>query len=160
MNFGNDLKLFAALAMLTGGFMGASAEDQKEMPGITGQVTFLYYDDLEAPARFYGELLGLERTLDLGWTHIYRVSGTASVGIVGDGRGYHAPSDDKPVMLSIVTDDLAGWYAHLKAQGVTFLSEPHSETEGVSETANGGAPVQSLLIQDPGGYTVEFFEWQ
>jgi hypothetical protein len=48
---------------------------------VTGQVTFLYYDDIAAAAAFYRETLGLENTLDesprvsrrlhflRGWSH-------------------------------------------------------------------------------------------
>lgn len=144
--------ILAAPAMADGEEM-----DQRSIPAITGQVTFFYYKDLDRAAAFYGETLGLKLTLDLGWARLYAVSETATVGIVEDGPGYHAATEgDKPVMLSIVTDDVDGWYARLSGAGVTILSHLKPlETNGNSNRA----PVRAFLVEDPGGYTIEFFTW-
>jgi imidazolonepropionase-like amidohydrolase/catechol 2,3-dioxygenase-like lactoylglutathione lyase family enzyme len=124
---------------------------------IDATVTFFYYEDLDAAARFYREVLGLRATTDMDWVKIYRVSATSSVGLVQDGRGFHAVSDDKPAMLSIVTDDVDGWYRELVDAGVPVLKPlPPADSERDPDRA----PVRGFIAEDPGGYTIEFFAWQ
>jgi catechol 2,3-dioxygenase-like lactoylglutathione lyase family enzyme len=119
---------------------------------IKGQVTFLYYEDVDAAATFYRDTLGLENTLDDGWVQFFAITPTSWVALVEDGRGYHRVSADKPVMLSIVTSDVAAWYQQLQAKDVTMLKPLNL---GAADTL-----VDAFLIQDPGGYTVEFFQWR
>jgi len=121
-------------------------------PPIASQTVMFYYDDLAAAEEFYGAILGLEKTQDFGWAKFFRVSAGAEVGIVKSGPGaYHAAQRGNAVMLSIVTTDVDAWYARLKAaKGVRFLVEISS---GQS------APIRNFMIEDPGGYTVEFFQW-
>ncbi len=119
-------------------------------PSITSQVTMFYYLDIEPAAYFYGEVLGLEKTLDLAWVKFFRTGPASSVGLVtqGDG-GWHKVQDRNAVMLSLVTDDVDAWHDRLsKRDDVTFL-----------KPVGDGGPVRSFLLEDPGGYTVEFFEW-
>ena len=120
-------------------------------PGTDAQVVMFYYADLAEADNFYGQVLGLEKTLDYDWVKFYSTSETSSVGLVAEGEGaWHTPQPKNAVMLSIVTSDVDGWYDELKArQSVRFLKE----------IADGG-PIRSFLIEDPGGYTVEFFQWQ
>ena len=121
-------------------------------PPIASQTVMFYYDDLAAAEEFYGTVLGLDKTQDFGWAKLFRVSAGAEVGIVKSGAGaYHVPQRNNAVMLSIVTTDVDAWYARLKAaKGVRFLAEISS---GES------APIRNFMIEDPGGYTVEFFQW-
>jgi predicted enzyme related to lactoylglutathione lyase len=121
-------------------------------PPIASQTVMFYYDDLAAAEEFYGTVLGLDKTQDFGWAKMFRVSAGAEVGIVKSGPGaYHAAQPKNAVMLSIVTTDVDAWYARLKAaKGVRFLAEISS---GQS------APIRNFMIEDPGGYTVEFFQW-
>ena len=124
---------------------------------IDATVTFFYYKDLDAAARFYSDVLGLKATTDMGWVKIFQVSATSSVGLVQDGRGFHAVADDKPAMLSIVTDDVDAWYQELVDAGVPILKDlPPAE----SELDPNPAPVRGFVAEDPGGYTIEFFTWQ
>jgi hypothetical protein len=121
-------------------------------PSIVSQTVMLYYDDLNAPETFYGEQLGLEKTRDFGWAKFFRVSAGAEVGIVKSGPGaYFTPQPRNAVMLSIVTSDVDAWYARLKSQhDIVFLVDIHT-----SDTA----PIRNFMVQDPGGYAVEFFQW-
>ena len=73
---------------------------------IKSQVVFLYYSDLTAAANFYGEKLGFQKTFDGGWVHIYQSSQNSYVGLVDNTRGHHRNSPDKPVMLSLVTEEI------------------------------------------------------
>ena len=124
---------------------------------IDATVTFFYYKDLDAAARFYRDVLGLDATTDMDWVKIFQVTETSSVGLVQDGRGYHPVSDDKPAMLSIVTDDVDAWHQALSDAGVPILKPlPPAESERDPDRA----PVRGFVAEDPGGYTIEFFTWQ
>jgi predicted enzyme related to lactoylglutathione lyase len=137
--------------------MATATADEKAMPGIDGSITFFYYNDIESAAAFYGELLQLPVTMDAEWVKIYQITATSSVGLVLQGRGFHEVADDKPAMLSMVTDDVDGWYARLNSAGTVILKElPPPDVEA----SEGSAPVRGFIAQDPGGYTVEFFTWQ
>lgn len=133
--------------------LGASAPtlESNTPPTIDSQITFLYYKDVDAASRFYHETLGLENTFDEGWVKIYRVSSTAEVGLVDETRGFHRVAEQKPVMLSIVTSEIEAWYDYLRQTDAKILSE-------LSES--GDAPIRAFLVEDPGGYTVEFFQWR
>lgn len=125
--------------------------------GIDATVTFFYYEDLDTADAFYRDILGLDATMDADWVKIFQVSATSSVGLVKNGRGFHAVSDDKPAMLSIVTPDVDAWYVHLVKSGVNIL-KPLPPPD--SPTDPDRAPVRGFVAEDPGGYTVEFFAWQ
>ena len=138
----------AAVSVLA---VAAPARPSPAALSIDSQVTFLYYKDVAAAAQFYGGILGLERTFDEGWVEIYRISSTSYVGLVDETRGSHQVSESKPVMLSIVTDEVDAWYEHIRAADVTIVSEISDGT---------AVPVRSFMVEDPGGYTVEFFRWR
>jgi predicted enzyme related to lactoylglutathione lyase len=126
------------------------AEQAAEKGNISEQVIFLYYADIEEPARFYQSILGFEPTLELDWVRILKTNQGASVGLVDESKGSLKSSGDKPVMLSWVTDDVDGWHEYLKEKGVKILSTPSNNEE---------AGIRAFLFQDPGGYTLEFFQW-
>ncbi len=129
----------------------------KEATIFDETITFFYYKDLQAQIPFYEGLLGLKKTMDEDWVKIYQISATSSVGIVLQGRGFHDVANDKPAMLSIVTNDIEMWYQRLQAAAVPILSElAPSDTD----PEVGQAPVRSFIVEDPGGYTVEFFTWR
>ncbi len=119
-------------------------------PTLDSQVTMFYYRDLEAAAEFYGEVLGLEKTFDWDWVKFFKTGPSSNVGLVKEGDGaYHQVQPNNAVMLSLVTPDVDAWYTRLAARDdVTFL-KPLAE----------GGGIRSFLLQDPGGYTVEFFQW-
>ncbi len=115
-------------------------------PGASGLITFLYYEDLEKAAKFYGEVMGFELTTDQKWSKIFKVAENAYVGCVDGNVGYHKPNPTKPVMLTVVVDDPDAWYEHFKAHGVETLNEPHDDTE---------LNLRIFLLKDPEGYVIE-----
>lgn len=120
------------------------------MPPITDQVTMFYYEDIDAATRFYGDILGLENTLDWTWVRFFRTGPSSTVGLVTEGDGgWHKVQDSNAVMLSLVTEDVDAWYAALGSRDDVPILKP---------IGNSG-PVRSFLMEDPGGYTVEFFQW-
>jgi len=110
------------------------------------QITFLYYHDLEPAATFYGEVMGLELVEDQGWARIYRLGGDAFLGIVAGEEGFHRPQARNAVLLTLVVDDVPGWYEHLAAHGVKLLSEVQDRPE---------IQIRCFFFEDPGGYTLE-----
>jgi len=130
--------------------MAAVPSFSGEAPPVSGQVTFLYYEDLERAGKFYGETLGLKVTLDLDWVKMYETSPGAIVGLVSATGGAHRPSEDKPVMVSLVVEDADAWHAYLKKQGVDVPNAPKDSTK---------VNVRSFGFKDPEGYTLEVFQW-
>lgn len=118
---------------------------------ITGQVTFLYYKDMDTATSFYGETLGLKKTFDQGWVKFFQIADNAFVGLVDSEKGFHKASGNKPVMLSIITDDVVKWHAYIKMTDVKITSP-------LGEEAGKGL-VRGFIVTDPGGYSVEFFQW-
>ncbi len=119
-------------------------------PSTDAQVVMFYYKDLADVDRFYGEALGLNKTLDDDWVKFYATSPTSTVGLVKESEGaWHDVREKNSVMLSIVTAEVDAWYNKLKRdKSIVFLKE-----------IGDGGPIRSFLIEDPGGYTVEFFQW-
>jgi len=115
-------------------------------PGTSGLITFLYYEDLKAAAKFYSEVMGFELTTDQKWSKIFKVAENAYVGCVDGSVGYHKPDPTKPVMLTVVVDNPDAWYEHFKAHGVETLNEPHDDTE---------LNLRIFLLEDPEGYVIE-----
>ena len=117
---------------------------------ISEQVVFLYYSDLDKAGHFYESVMGFEKTYELEWVKIYSTNQGAAVGIVDEKKGFLREAQEKPVMLSWVTDDVDGWHRYLKDKGVEIKTEP-------KDTAETG--IRSFIFLDPGGYTLEFFSW-
>ncbi|MCG8509812.1 MAG: VOC family protein, partial [Rhodospirillales bacterium] len=77
-------------------------------------VTFIYCDDLEESCAFYGDVLGLELVLDQGPCRIFRAGGDGFLGVCTKAE---APAERGNVIITLVTDDVDGWYEDLKAKG-------------------------------------------
>lgn len=120
------------------------------IPSLSSQTTMFYYKDIEPASYFYGDLLELEKTLDLTWVKFYKTGPASAVGLVTEGDGgWHKVQESNAVMLSLVTEEVDAWYERLKdKEDITFLKD-----------IGDGGPVRSFLLEDPGGYTVEFYQW-
>jgi predicted enzyme related to lactoylglutathione lyase len=140
-----------ALAASLAGATGCSTMESHGAP-IESQIVMFYYDDLAAPTEFYGKTLGLAQTQDFGWARFFQVVPGSEVGLVKAGPGaYYTTQPRNAVMLSIVTPDVEAWYQRLKGKpGVDIVKDlqPH-----------GDAPIRNFMIRDPGGYTIEIFQW-
>lgn len=129
---------------------GCGASPAASRPPLDEQITMLYYEDLDAATRFYGKSLGLEKTFDWDWIRFYRTGPSSSVGIVREGDGaWHEAQPRNAVMLSLVTSDVDAWYARIRDREDIVI---------LKDIGDGGG-IRSFLLEDPGGYTVEFFEW-
>lgn len=120
-------------------------------PAVSGQLTFLYFKDINKASDFYARILGEKPTLNLKWVKIYRLSPSSSVGLVDGTCCAHRPSVDKPVMVSFVVDSpdkVDQWYQRLRSLGVRVKQPPKT-----------GKLVRAFDFDDPEGYTLEVFAW-
>ena len=129
-----------------------SQNEIETIPTISETVVMLYYKDIAAASAFYGETLGLELTFSQDSAKLFQLTPTSVLGVILEGESsYHTVQATNAVMLSIVTPDVDAWYERLQKIGdITFL-KPLADS-----STN---PIRAFLIEDPGGYTVEFFSW-
>ncbi len=116
---------------------------------VSANLTFFYYDDLPKAVAFYEQVMGLSLIVDQGFCKIYEITPQSYIGLVDAEHGTHKPSPAKPVILSFVTPEVDGWYAHLQKCGVPML-HPLGTSDRIG--------VRGFMALDPEGYTLEF-EW-
>jgi catechol 2,3-dioxygenase-like lactoylglutathione lyase family enzyme len=110
---------------------------------LTQQIVFLYVRDLQASAAFYAGVLGLALARDQGACHIYRTAPNAYIGLCQ--RTEVTPQSDS-LIVTLVTDDVDGWYARAVAAGAQVESPPvHSDVYHITH----------CFLRDPDGYRVE-----
>ena len=107
------------------------------------QITFLATRDLAATARFYEEVLGLPLVRDQGDCRIYRVSRDGLVGFCQRAAALEQPAG---IIITLVTEDVDGWYARLQSRGVPFDQPP---------VANPKYAIYHCFLRDPNGYLLE-----
>jgi len=122
----------------------------KAMKDIEGMITFTYHEDIEAADRFYGDALGLKRVMDRDWVKIFKLGVDSHVGLVDSERGYLKPSDDKPVMLTMIVEDAEAWHRMLTEKGVKTNHPPRESDE---------IHMKGFLTWDPSGYVIEILEF-
>lgn len=116
---------------------------------VKGLIPWLYYRDLPGAMRFYEEVMGFEMVVDQGWSKIYRIREGAYVGLVDGEKGYHRPSDTKPVIICLNVHDADAWYRRLKERGVEIEEQP-KESERLK--------IKVFMFKDPEGYVIEIQE--
>jgi len=121
-----------------------------KVSGVEGAITFFYYDDLDGASRFYGEVLGLEKVIDVGFARVYRIAENAHVGLVDGKRGMLKPSANKPVMLSFIVDDVDAWHRRLEGKGVE-IDQPPRKADYLD--------MKVLLFRDPEGHLLEILQF-
>lgn len=111
-------------------------------PAFQQSITFLRAANLADTARFYEQILGLELVRDQGLCRIYRVSGDGYLGFC-----QHLEAATPPgLILTLVCQDVDGWYARLQARGVEFTQPPaHNPKFGIYH----------CFFKDPNGYLLE-----
>lgn len=106
-------------------------------------ITFLYTRDLEKTARFYEDQIGLTLARDQGDCRIYRVGAHGFIGFCQRDLTMDTPHG---VILTLVTDDVDGWYYRLVERGVTIDQPP-----SLSPRYN----IYHCFLHDPNGYLIE-----
>ena len=111
------------------------------------QITFCYTDDLAATSEFYENLLELPLVLDQGACRIYRVARGGFIGFCGKA------TSPKPegIIITLVTDDVDGWYERLAARGVEFDQPP---------AHNPKFNIYHCFLRDPSGYLIEIQKFE
>ena len=107
------------------------------------QITFLDTRDLIRTADFYERILGLRLARDQGTCRIYHVSGNAYLGFC---QRADAAAEPQGITLTLVTDRVDDWCAHLKRAGVEFVKEP---------AENPPYRIYNAFVRDPNGYLIE-----
>jgi len=111
------------------------------------QITFLYTDDMAASVRFYEDLLGFTLWLDQTTCRIYRVADGAFVGVCQTGQGEAQQRGPQAnVIVTLVTEAVDAWYAHLVSHGVVFEKAP---------ALNERYAIYNCFFRDPNGYLFE-----
>lgn len=130
----------------------ACATAAEPPPPIAESYVMLYYKELGPAKAFYGEVLGLDAITADDWFALYRIAPGSAVGLIREGpNAYHRVQATNAVMLSIVTPDVDAWFARVSAQpGVKILKPVYEQKD---------AGIRGFLMEDPGGYTVEVFQW-
>ena len=115
--------------------------------GFKATVVWFYYEDMEGIQRFYEDVMGLDLVADQGWAKIYQIGPTGYLGPVDETRGMHNFTEKKAVTLSIITDDIDGWYEYVTShEAIEMRSEEISDTERY----------RAFVGYDPAGY---YLEW-
>lgn len=120
------------------------------LKGVEGSITFFYYEDLAKAEEFYGGVMGFEKVIDVDFAKVFRISGDAHVGIVDGEKGSMRPTRDKPVMFTVIVDDIEAWHRHLVERGVE-IDQPPREASYLR--------MKTLLFRDSEGYVVEILEF-
>jgi predicted enzyme related to lactoylglutathione lyase len=109
-------------------------------------ITFLYYRDLAAAARFYEDVMGFELAIDQGWSRIYRIGGAAHLGLVDEARGMNKWAPQKTVQVCLRVGDVDAWRVYAEAQSVPDLSPMFVNDE---------IGIRAFTFRDPEGYQIE-----
>jgi len=112
-------------------------------PTITEFIAFLPAPAWEATRYFYEQVLGLPCVLEQIDCCIYQVVGT---GYIGFCQRAEAPHPAERVILTLVTQEVDAWYAHLQTHGVEIVKPP---------TYNERYQIYHLFARDPNGYLIE-----
>ena len=114
---------------------------------LTSNITFLYFNDLEAAKPFFEEVLGLEKAVDPGWPPVYRSLEKPFLGAVDNHSGSIQVTSTDSVLISLTVDNIEEVHESLKgSRGVEGLSE----IKQVKDLA-----LKSFFFTGPEGYHFE-----
>ncbi len=112
-------------------------------PEISQQITFLHAHDLDETRHFYTQVLGLQIARDQRICVIFQVNDQAYLGFCQHIEPIPA---GRKVILTLVSDDVDGWYSALKESGYNLIDPP---------IANPRYQIYHFFIPDPNGYWIE-----
>lgn len=114
-------------------------------PPVDQMVSWVYTHDLEDTCRFYADMLGLTQVRDEGAARIFQISPSGFIGVCkAIGGRVVEPGGG---MITVVSDDVDGWYERLEAAGASLKGKPEKvEAFGI----------YAFLAKDPNGYLIEF----
>lgn len=106
-------------------------------------ITFLPTQDLERVTSFFLELLGSRLVLHQGTCRIFELSPGGYYGFCKRDLAMESPRD---VIITLVTNDVDGWYWHLRECGVVPEAPPKN---------NAAFGIYHFFFPSPDGYRVE-----
>lgn len=106
------------------------------------QVVFLSVRDLKESSKFYGETLGLRLARDQDICRIYHLTGNSYIGLCQDKDS----KKQEGMTLTMVSDDVNGWYERLQVRGVKTRNQPR---------LNEKYQIYHFYLEDPDGYIIE-----
>jgi len=112
-------------------------------PSISQQITFLHTQNLAETRHFYEDVLGLLLARDQGSCLIFQVTPHAYLGFC---KHIEPISPGRRVILTLVSEDIDGWYAVLKAKDQDLSAPPQF---------NPTYQIYHFFITDPNGYWIE-----
>lgn len=114
-----------------------------DKPEISQQITFLHAQDLEDTRVFYANILGLQLAREQTNCLIFQVAQGAFLGFC---EHIEPISAGRKVILTLVSEDVDGWYEKLNDSGVQLMDPP---------VANPKYDIYHFFILDPNGYWIE-----
>lgn len=112
---------------------------------LSSQVTFLYFTDMKGAARFFDEVLQLEKVYDPGWACVWRTGPGAFVGAVDVDEGSIQVERRGGVLVSLTVRNIEAVREHILSAGL----EP-SPIKQVKEL-----DLKSFFFTGPEGYEFE-----
>ena len=109
------------------------------------QVTWVNSHDTDAAHEFYHGVLALQCVLERGGCRIYRVTDSAYIGVCKAGGAREV--EPRGTLVTIVTEDVDAWYAHLVAHDVSVDGAPQSLPQ---------YGIYAFFATGPDGYRLEF----
>jgi catechol 2,3-dioxygenase-like lactoylglutathione lyase family enzyme len=106
------------------------------------QVTFVRTADLELSTRFYADTLGLDLVLEQSGCRIFHACDGAYLGVCS----HMGPPSPEGVVLTLVTDDVDGWFNRLVQRGIAFEKEPATNDKFL---------IYHCFFRDPDGHLLE-----
>jgi predicted enzyme related to lactoylglutathione lyase len=110
---------------------------------VDDQITFVYSEDLERSAHFYGVVLGFEQVLDQGGCRIFRITSTSYLGTCNSRPEQAGVAG---ALVTFVVEDVDGWHRRLVQAGATILTEP---------AHNAKYQIYNFFAEDPDGNRFE-----
>ena len=108
---------------------------------IDANITFLQVSNIERSRTFYAEGLRLSLVLDQGGCQIYRLTDTSYLGICEK-----ADPVSSNVIVTIVSEDVAGWHQRFTSAG--------ADTDGPPRD-NPDYRIHHFFATDPDGHLIE-----
>ena len=108
---------------------------------IDGSIIFLRVSDIERSHTFYVKGLGLSLVVDQGDCQIYRLTDTSYLGVCE--RPEPVASN---VIVTIVSDDVAGWHERFVSAGADVDGPPRDNPE---------YRIHHFFANDPDGHLIE-----